>query len=134
MEIGKLSSFYKTSPVDRTNQPEFLNRSVVIESSLMPEDMLAKIKEIERKMGRVSDSDKGPRIIDIDIIFWDGGSYKSSDLSIPHRRWDRRLFVLEPTGEILKNSSDFAEESLKIQAILSENSEIFEEQRVEKAE
>ncbi|MFO7735180.1 MAG: 2-amino-4-hydroxy-6-hydroxymethyldihydropteridine diphosphokinase [bacterium] len=133
MEVEKTSSFYRTSPVDRADQPDFVNRSVVIESSLMPEDMLGKIKDIEKEMGRVSVFDKGPRIIDIDIIFWGGGNYKSSDLSIPHKRWNRRLFVLKPTGEVLKDLNCFSEESSEIKNILSEKSEIFEEQRVEKA-
>lgn len=96
-----ISSFYKSSPVDNLEQEWFLNAVVIGECQLSPTDLLTKIKYIETKMGRVKTSYKGPRVIDIDIIFWGNETLESEELTIPHPQWENRVFVLKPLREIL---------------------------------
>jgi 2-amino-4-hydroxy-6-hydroxymethyldihydropteridine pyrophosphokinase len=100
LRIARLSSVYETSPMDMTAQPWFLNMVVEAETSLFPMRLLLRILNIERKMGRRRLTPKGPRVIDIDIIFHSSVVVDSEQLKIPHPRAAQRRFVLEPLAEL----------------------------------
>jgi 2-amino-4-hydroxy-6-hydroxymethyldihydropteridine diphosphokinase len=95
------SRFYKTEPVDYNDQDWFVNCVVKIETTLDPLQLLNKLKSIERDAGRLDDPIKfGPRILDLDIIFFDDLVTNSSGLVIPHPRMHKRRFVLRPMCDI----------------------------------
>ena len=95
------SRFYKTEPVDYNDQDWFVNFVVKIETTLDPLQLLNQLKSIERDAGRLNDPIKfGPRILDLDIIFFDDLVTNSSGLNIPHPRMHKRRFVLRPLCDI----------------------------------
>ncbi len=98
--IDKKSSIYITKPWGFKNQPDFANMAVEAFTELKPLELLKLIKKIERKMGRKPSIKYGPRIIDIDIIFYDDLILKSEKLIIPHPFMHERYFVLKPLSEI----------------------------------
>jgi len=103
-KIIKKSSIYKTSPVENKNQPYFLNCVVEINTKLKPKELLKKIKEIEKNMGRKESKKRyQPRIIDLDILFYGKKIIKSKTLTIPHKKLHQRKFVLWPLAEIAPN-------------------------------
>jgi 2-amino-4-hydroxy-6-hydroxymethyldihydropteridine diphosphokinase len=98
--IEKISSFYKTSPLGRQVQPDFINAVIRIKTELTPDGLLFFVKSIEKKMGRIKFMKWGPRKIDIDIILYNDMVVKKHGLVIPHTEAKNRLFVLEPLMEI----------------------------------
>lgn len=95
------SKIYHSKAVDYENQPDFLNQ--LLEFNLpasSPEDVLKLILSIEKEMGRIRNIPKGPRIIDIDILFWDCDHFQSENLTIPHPRWFERAFIVKPLHEL----------------------------------
>ena len=82
------------------DQPSFLNAVMEVETSLLPMQLLARIREIEREMGRQRIAPKGPRNIDIDILFYGRTVITTQELEVPHPRLAQRRFVLEPLAEI----------------------------------
>ena len=99
-EIVRISSLYETEPVGNEDQPNFINSVVEINTDLSPHGLLTHLKSIEDKLGRVRGEKWGPRVIDLDIIFYDDLVIKDDDLIIPHPRAHLRRFVLEPICEI----------------------------------
>ena len=98
--ILQRSSFYETEPVDFLEQPWFINAAVSIDTNLEPNDLLDYCLEIEKKLGRVRDVPKGPRLIDIDILFYEQIILSTSSLILPHPQVPYRRFVLKPLNEI----------------------------------
>jgi 2-amino-4-hydroxy-6-hydroxymethyldihydropteridine diphosphokinase len=98
--IRRVSSVYETAPVDKLNQPDFLNVVLEAESDLMPMRLLHRIGNIEREMGRKRLTAKGPRIIDIDILLYGPFVINTRQLQIPHPRMTERRFVLQPLAEV----------------------------------
>jgi 2-amino-4-hydroxy-6-hydroxymethyldihydropteridine diphosphokinase len=98
--IRKLSSFYETEPWGVTDQPSFLNAAVELETTLPPDKLLFILKDIEKTMGRVKTIQWGPRIIDLDILFYDDEIIDTDLLKIPHPLLHERDFVLAPLVEI----------------------------------
>lgn len=98
--IVSVSSFYETEPVEVTNQPCFLNCVLEIETSKMPKQLIAAVLAIEQEMGRQRTRNKGPRVIDIDILLFGETIVDSPELRIPHPAMHERRFVLEPLAEI----------------------------------
>ena len=101
--IGRVvaaSSFYETEPVEVTDQAWFVNCAVALETSKTPQQLIAAILSIEKKMGRKRVHEKGPRSIDIDILLFNNEVVDSKDLTIPHPAMHQRRFVLEPLAEI----------------------------------
>jgi len=94
------SSLYETAPQELLDQPWFLNAVVEVETSLFPMQLLARVREIERQMGRRRVTPKGPRNIDIDILFYGRSVIATAELEVPHPRIAQRRFVLEPLAEI----------------------------------
>ena len=102
-QIQSTSSIYKTKPWGKTDQPDFLNQGVELKTGLSPHDLLTRILEIELKLGRDRTEKWGPRIIDIDIIFYGNQIIETPKLSIPHPRTHERAFALTPLFEISPN-------------------------------
>ncbi len=98
--ISKTSSIHNTSPWGFKDQPDFLNQAIEAFTTLEPYDLLKKLKNIEKQMGRIKSLKYGPRIIDIDIIFYNDLILESEELSIPHPLMHMRDFVLKPLYEI----------------------------------
>ncbi len=93
--VKSTSAFYKTSPVDYKDQEWFVNVVFKIQTGLDPLDLLKKLKKIEKDAGRLDDSIRfGPRLLDMDIIFYDDIVLNSAELVIPHPRMHKRAFVL----------------------------------------
>lgn len=100
VEILKMSSLYEAQPVDFPSQPWFYNELAEVRTKANPEALLDLVKKIEQKMGRKREQEKGPRIIDIDIILAEDSVIRKKDLKIPHPRMEKRNFVLLPFVEI----------------------------------
>jgi len=100
IRVLRRSSLYETAPQEMLDQPWFLNALVEVETSLFPLQLLARVRQIERQMGRQRVTPKGPRKIDIDILFYGRAVIRTAELEIPHPRIAQRRFVLEPLAEI----------------------------------
>jgi 2-amino-4-hydroxy-6-hydroxymethyldihydropteridine diphosphokinase len=94
------SRVYRTAPWGVTDQPDFLNMAVLIETSLSARALLDLALSIERASGRVRDLRWGPRSLDIDLITYGDEIIDEPDLTIPHPRLTERAFVLVPLAEI----------------------------------
>ena len=97
------SSLFKTQPVGYTSQDWFVNGVIKIETELEPLDLLRMLKAIESRMGRAKTVRWGPRVIDLDILFFDEEVIKSEEVQIPHPSLHERQFVLIPLAEIDRN-------------------------------
>jgi 2-amino-4-hydroxy-6-hydroxymethyldihydropteridine diphosphokinase len=102
-EIAAVSSLYETEPVEVLDQPSFLNIAAALKTELAPRDLLREILTVEKTMGRTRTRPKGPRTIDIDIIFYDDAVSEEPGLTLPHPAMHRRMFVLAPLTEIAPN-------------------------------
>ena len=100
VKIVKTSSLYETEPYGNIDQPDFLNAVIEVETDLSPEELLKVLLSIEGSMGRVRREKWGPRIIDLDIIFYGDRIVKEENLTIPHPDMQNRDFVLKPLSEI----------------------------------
>jgi 2-amino-4-hydroxy-6-hydroxymethyldihydropteridine diphosphokinase len=94
------SSVYDTEPWGYSDQPTFLNLVIKASTSLNPYEVFTFVKEIEVWMGRQDTFRFGPRLIDLDILFYDELVLDSPELTIPHPRLAERAFVLVPLAEI----------------------------------
>lgn len=94
------SSWYYSEPWGREDQDWFINGVIQIMTELCPDELLTKFKEIEKRLGRKNREKWGPRVIDIDILFYDDLSLESLKMEIPHPRISERNFVLIPFVEI----------------------------------
>jgi len=100
-EVSVVSSFYETEPVEvQREQPWFLNCAAQLQTELAPEEFLTKMLAVELVMGRRRTEPKGPRTIDIDILFFGNAVLDTPALTIPHPALQQRRFVLEPLAEI----------------------------------
>lgn len=95
-----VSSIYQTEPWGYTDQPAFLNQAIKAGTTLEPFDLLAFLKELEVLIGRKETFRFGPRLIDLDILFYDDLVIDDPKLIIPHPRINERAFVLIPLAEI----------------------------------
>jgi len=101
VEIRRVSSLYKTEPVDFRSQPWFVNCVAEARTRLAPLELLKALKTVERRLGRrPSRTPKGPRRIDIDILLYENVVARSPALTIPHPRLAERRFVLVPLAEL----------------------------------
>jgi 2-amino-4-hydroxy-6-hydroxymethyldihydropteridine diphosphokinase len=100
LKIEAVSSFHKTAPWGKTDQPGFLNAAIKVETSLQPEELLKTLLNVEKEMGRVRVDKWGPRIIDLDILLFNGEAVDAPCLKIPHPYMHEREFVLAPLAEI----------------------------------
>ena len=98
--ILRQSAYYETEPVDFLDQPWFLNAAIEIDTTLTPMELLQFCQELENRMGRQKEMPKGPRLIDIDLLFYDDVVLSNARLTLPHPAVPDRRFVLEPLNEI----------------------------------
>ena len=100
VEIRAVSSIYRTVPWGGVPQPDYANACAIGSTRLPPIALLDAIKSIERDLGRVETVRWGPRVIDIDILFYGEASLEGERLTLPHKEVLRRAFVLVPLAEI----------------------------------
>ena len=99
--LAAVSRFYRTSPVDYTDQDWFVNAAVKIETDLDPQSLLDRMMTIQRQLGRKRDAIRfGPRLLDLDILLYDDRTMATQRLEIPHPRMHKRAFVLQPICDI----------------------------------
>ena len=100
VRVLRASPVYETEPVDTAAQGWFLNQVVEAETELFPLQLLAATQRIERGLGRVRTVPKGPRTLDIDILFYGKAVVRTERLEIPHPRVGERRFVLAPLADL----------------------------------
>lgn len=101
--IASTSSIIETKPVGNTKQPDFLNCVIKLETKLTSAELLNYLLRIEDEMGRVRKEKWGPRIIDLDILFFNDEIIETKDLTIPHPEILNRAFILQLMNEIAKD-------------------------------
>ena len=95
------SQVFTSKAVDYEDQPDFLNQVLEFQiPKLSPQETMRLILDIEKSLGRVRNIDKGPRTVDIDILFWGLEKINKSNLTIPHPRWQDRSFVVLPLQQL----------------------------------
>jgi 2-amino-4-hydroxy-6-hydroxymethyldihydropteridine diphosphokinase len=101
INLVRLSSLVETEPWGIRNQPAFINAVAEMETSLEPMDLLNTLREIEKLLGRFFEATRwGPRVIDLDILFYGSITINEPELKIPHPLIAERAFVLDPLFEI----------------------------------
>ena len=100
LDFVAISSLYATKPWGVEDQPDFVNACALARTDLAPRDLLALTQGAERALGRTPGLRWGPRLIDIDILFYEGLDWNDERLVLPHPEMARRAFVLQPLAEI----------------------------------
>ena len=101
--IVRSSSQYQTAAWGKTDQPDFLNQVVIVETSFTAHETMQSILSIEKKMGRLRTEKNAPRIIDIDILLFNKEIINLPKLIVPHPQLQNRRFVLIPLNELSPN-------------------------------
>jgi 2-amino-4-hydroxy-6-hydroxymethyldihydropteridine diphosphokinase len=100
VRVLRRSSLYETEPVDFLAQPWFLNCVVEAETTLLPGELLRALQGIEHLLGSKKLVPRGPRLIDLDILFYGANVIRTEEVEIPHARMANRRFVLVPLAEL----------------------------------
>ncbi len=100
MDVKAKSHIYETPPWGYEDQPKFLNQALKVQTYLEPEPLLKHIKRLEIALGRKASFQHGPRLIDMDILFYDEIILNTPALTLPHPRLHERGFVLLPMMDI----------------------------------
>ena len=101
LRVVRISPVYQTEPQDVKAQPWFLNLVVEAETELFPRQLLARVQQIEKQLGRKRLAAKGPRTIDIDILLYGDSVVNAAGLVVPHPRMTERRFVLQPLADLV---------------------------------
>jgi len=99
-KVVSLSSIYETAPWGFTEQDNFLNQVIILNTQLEPTALMEKLLSIEVEMGRIRTIKLGPRIIDIDILLIDSKVVNNDTLTLPHPELANRRFALIPLAEV----------------------------------
>ena len=99
-ELVAASSIYATAPWGKTDQPDFLNQSLLVDVGNTPRELLGRCQDLEQRANRVREERWGPRTLDVDIVWIDGYTSNDPDLTVPHPRAHLRQFVLQPWLEM----------------------------------
>ena len=102
-EVTRQSALYRTAAWGNTNQPDFLNQVIIAKTELNAAETLQQILSIEKTMGRIRTIKNAPRMIDIDILFFNNEIISEKQLTVPHPEIANRRFVLVPLNELSKN-------------------------------
>jgi 2-amino-4-hydroxy-6-hydroxymethyldihydropteridine diphosphokinase len=102
IEVVAVSSLFETEPVGYLNQPRFLNGAAALETELAPRELLERLLQVERRLGRVRGEGPrfGPRTIDLDLLLYGDEIVEEPGLTVPHPRLHERRFALEPLAEL----------------------------------
>jgi 2-amino-4-hydroxy-6-hydroxymethyldihydropteridine diphosphokinase len=100
VEVLAVSQLRETEPVGVVEQPLFLNGAVALDTSLSPRELLDRLLEIERRLGRARDVRWGPRLVDLDLLVYGDRQVDEPGLRVPHARLHERRFALEPLAEL----------------------------------
>ena len=100
LSVTHTSSLYKTKPIGKIDQPDFINAAVKVDGDISPENLHAALQDIEKKAGRIRMELNEPRTLDLDILLIDDLIMKTKKLTIPHPRMHQRQFVIVPLFEI----------------------------------
>lgn len=100
IDVTSISPIYETEPVGYTDQPQFLNLCIEIETTLNPQELLKRCLETEEALHRVRKIRWGPRTLDVDILLYGNEIIEEDNLIIPHPRMTERAFVLIPLNDI----------------------------------
>jgi len=117
--VRRSASLYLTEPRDYMDQPWFMNTVVEVETNLDPSGLLECCLDVEHEAGRTRDEFRGPRPIDIDILFYGDQQIQTSNLTVPHPRYALRRFVLVPLAELTPDFQDPASH-VTIQELLAQ--------------
>lgn len=98
--VTAVSSVYKTAPVGYADQPDFYNLVLTVDTALTPHALLGGCLGIEAALGRVRTFQNAPRVVDIDLLLYEGCAEATAELTVPHPRMMERAFVLVPLGEL----------------------------------
>jgi 2-amino-4-hydroxy-6-hydroxymethyldihydropteridine diphosphokinase len=100
--VVAVSSFRETDPVGNADQPRFVNAAAELETSLGPRELLDRLLEVERSLGRDRSREErwGPRTVDLDLLLYGDETVGEPGLEVPHPRLAERTFVLEPLVEL----------------------------------
>lgn len=98
--VTAVSPIYQTPPWGITDQPDFLNLCLAVKTKLTPIELLTLLKSLEVELGRVPGERWGPRLIDIDLLFYANQIIRTESLSVPHPEIPKRAFVLRPLADI----------------------------------
>jgi len=100
VEVVAQSPIYQTIPWGFADQPDFLNQVIFVKTAKRPDELLQLLKQIEVEIGRTPTFQNGPRIVDLDILFYDDWVVENPGLQIPHPRLHERAFVLVPLSDL----------------------------------
>lgn len=98
--VTSVSKLYKTPPWGKLDQPSFLNACLLIETTLSAQDLLELCLQIEQELGRVRAERWGPRLVDIDVLYYSDEKITADGLEVPHPRMTERAFVMQPLSDI----------------------------------
>jgi 2-amino-4-hydroxy-6-hydroxymethyldihydropteridine diphosphokinase len=123
IKIISKSSFYRTEPIGGVQQGWFVNSAIEIKTDLSPENLLSVLLNLELAMGRIRKEKWGPRLIDLDLLFYGNLVLENKSLTLPHPEIQNRKFVLVPMSEIAEN---LIHPTLKktIKTLLQESSDV----------
>jgi 2-amino-4-hydroxy-6-hydroxymethyldihydropteridine diphosphokinase len=100
VEVLKVSRFYLNPPLGPPDQQWYVNAVAQVKTRLEPEELLRVLQQIEQDLGRVRGERWGPRVIDLDLLLYNGVVMSGPELTLPHPEMHRRAFVLAPLAEI----------------------------------
>lgn len=100
VEVLQVSSFYLNPPLGPPEQPWYVNAVAQVRTRLTPEELLRSLHRLETALGRVRGEPWGPRVIDLDLLLYDGEVINTPALVLPHPEMHRRAFVLAPLAQI----------------------------------
>ena len=99
-EVTKVSKLYKSKPYGFVDQPDFYNAAAQLSSNLSPLDLLARLQEVEKQLGKKVDRENGPRVIDLDLLVYGEEVINLPELTLPHTGILNRDFVLKPLTDL----------------------------------
>jgi 2-amino-4-hydroxy-6-hydroxymethyldihydropteridine diphosphokinase len=111
--VLRRAALYRTAPQGVTDQPDFINTVVEIETSVEPRELVAWFKAIEVELGRVPTERWGPRVIDLDLLLYGDVGMGTPELTVPHAEMWHRLFVLAPLSELRPDLHDPSGRSIR---------------------
>lgn len=100
LEIVSVSRWFETAPVPVSDQPWFLNAVISVSTALAPKDLLRRLHDIEAHFGRIRQVRNEARILDLDLIDYDGQIIEDDEITLPHPRMHQRAFVLYPIADL----------------------------------